>query len=94
MTLEERAREFNAQNPGVYYDLVSLARYTKARGATKCGISMLWEVLRWKRMTGTARDPEGFKLNNSYRAWYARMIMDREPDLVGFFETRRAGSDD
>jgi hypothetical protein len=35
-----------------------------------------------------------FKLNNDYRAPYARLIMRREPDLDGLFETRRSIADE
>ncbi|HEY5316508.1 MAG TPA: hypothetical protein VIJ20_00910 [Solirubrobacteraceae bacterium] len=47
---------------------------------------MLFEVLRFETGLKTEGDP--FKLNNDYRAPYARMMMEREPDLAGLFETR------
>jgi hypothetical protein len=31
---------------------------------------------------------DDFKLNNNYHSRYARLIMEREPGLDGFFETR------
>jgi hypothetical protein len=34
-----------------------------------------------------------FKLNNNYRAHYARLIMHQEPDLDGIFELRRSKAD-
>ncbi len=34
-----------------------------------------------------------FRLNNDYRALYARQLMDNEPELDGFFETRTLRSE-
>jgi hypothetical protein len=47
---------------------------------------MLFEVLRFETGLTTAGDP--YKLNNDYRAHYSRMMMEREEDLRGLFETR------
>jgi len=42
---------------------------------------------RWaKQRQGTEGDP--FRLDNDYRAGYARLMMEREADLRGLFETR------
>lgn len=78
---------FHAENPHVYVDLVRLARQAKRRDVSKIGIGMLFEVLRWGRLLQTRGDD--FKLNNNFRAYYARMIMLREPDLDGIFELRQ-----
>lgn len=82
--------EFHAANPIVYYELVRYARQAKKAGATKVGIKMLFEVLRWNVLLNTARTGnDDFKLNNNYHSYYARLIMSNEPDLEGIFETRR-----
>ncbi len=82
----ERFREFHRENPQVYDRLLGLALEWKRRGRTRCGIGMLWEVLRWQTGMETGGDP--YKLNNNYRSRYARLMMEREPELLGFFETR------
>ena len=81
--------QFHAANPHVYARLVKLARELVARGHGKIGIGMLFEVLRWHHAMTTVGDADGFKLNNNYRAMYARLIMEREADLAGSFEIRR-----
>lgn len=88
-TIEQDFWTFHAANPHVYRRLVVLARELVGRGHTKLGIGMLFEVLRWQSMLATALDHTGLLLNNSYRSYYAREIMRREPDLDGAFETRR-----
>lgn len=80
--------QFHKANPGVYIALVSLCRQAKSAGLDHCGIGMLWEVLRWDSLVGDTKDTSGYKLNNNHRSRYARLIMDQEPDFVGFFETR------
>lgn len=89
-SIEESFRRFHEENPGVYKTLVAMARQAKEVGRTKLGIGMLWEVLRWEEvLAGAPNDDGGYRLNNIYRSRYARLIMEQEPDLEGFFETRR-----
>jgi hypothetical protein len=81
--------DFHQQNPQVYTELVRLARQAKDHGKEKMGIGMLWEVMRWNIFITTTDPNSNFKLNNNYRSRYARMIMQNEWDLTGFFETRK-----
>lgn len=87
LSLEDNFRRFHAANPHVYEMLVKLARRWRRRGTGKCGIGMLYETARW--YLNLAGEGEPMHLNNNYRAFYARLMMEREPDLRGLFETRR-----
>lgn len=89
-TLDERFTAYHEANPQVYRELVSLAREVKAQGQ-KAGIGMLWEVMRWRIFFQT-KDPDGWKLNNDYRSRYARLMMEQEEDLAGFFDIRELRS--
>jgi len=80
---------FHRSEPAVYRELVWLARRLKRRGYKRGGIGMLWETMRYNRALQTGA--EDFKLNNNYRAPYARLIMSREKDLLGFFQLRERG---
>jgi CRISPR/Cas system-associated endonuclease Cas3-HD len=92
-TIEAQFRRFNALHPAVYDELVRLCREGRAAGMERVGIGMLWEVLRWKtQLRGLPALGEAFKLNNNYRSRYARLIMEREPDLADIFETRELQS--
>jgi hypothetical protein len=81
---------FHAANPGVYEALRRLALRAVDKGHTTIGIGMLWEALRWEVFVD-AVDPSQaeWKLNNSYRSRYARLLMASEPKLRFAFETRR-----
>lgn len=89
--VDQRAAAFHAENPHVYRKLRELARIAKASGATQYGIAGLFERLRWLSQIETQGDP--YRLNNSYRAFYARLLMAQEPDLRGFFVTRAEATD-
>lgn len=82
------AARFHEANPHVYAACVKIARLIKARGYQQYGIGAIWEILRFKALETTGYP---YKLNNNLRAYYARTIMTREPDLAGFFSTRAVG---
>lgn len=85
---------FHAANPWVYDALVRLARDLVERGASRVGIGMLYEVLRWQWTRSTSDPVSDFKLNNNYRSRYARLIMEQETDLAAIFHTRTLTSED
>lgn len=83
-----RAAEFHERNPRVYALLVHYAREAVRRGRSRVGIELLWNRMRWDYTVITDHGSD-FKLNQNYKAWYARRIMENEPDLADIFETRR-----
>ena len=78
--------KFHAENPDVYDELVTLSKRLADAGRKKYGIGALFEVVRFHRSIKTT-DPV-FKLNNNFRALYARLIMRDLPELEDFFEIR------
>lgn len=87
--VDAQFRAFFYDNPDVYYGLVRLAREAKSRRARKLGIWWLYAAMRWETFIRTHDASSGFKLNNNYASRYARLIMQRNPDLAGVFETRQ-----
>ena len=89
-TIQEQFLAFHAANPHVYAELRRMAINLKRQGTLRYGIGGLFEVLRWRyamQTTGSA-----FKLNNNWRSRFARLLMDNEPELADFFETRELQS--
>jgi len=82
----EAFERFHRDHPEVYTELVRLARQAVAAGRHKFGLKALWEVMRWNFWL--RRGDGEFKLNNNHAPYYSRLIMAREPDLAGVFETR------
>lgn len=85
-TIQERFEAFHKANPQVYRALVQLALSMKNSGRKKYGMKGLFEVLRWNYNITTRG--EEFKMSNDFTSRYARLIMDVEPELDGFFDTR------
>lgn len=91
-TTTQRFEAFHRANPFVYRTLVQLAReWVNRTGQRKLAIKTLYEVARWNLILETS-DAE-FKLNNSYTAFFARLIMAQEPDLAGMFDLRVSEAD-
>ena len=84
---------FHAENPHVYKRLKRLAFLLKVRGVERYGMKALWEVLRYEQAIATTAAAGSYRLNNNFTALYARLLMDEEPDLEGFFELRERRSD-
>jgi hypothetical protein len=90
LTNRERFERFDTANPHVYRRLADLALHLRGRGVKRAGMQLLYERLRW---TWLETHGEPYKLNNTYAPFYARQLMDREPLLEGFFETRASPHD-
>lgn len=88
-TIEAAFNAYHAAHPNVCDELIRMSREAKAAGRRRIGIGMLFEVLRWNAIIAGLPDPhEAYKLNNNYRSRYVRLIEERAPDLIGFFEKR------
>lgn len=91
--LQARFEEFHRRNPQVFEELVRLARGLVERGHQRFGMATLFEVLRWQSMMATTDPSSSYKLNNSYRSRYARLMKDRHPELATSIELRALHTD-
>ncbi len=92
LSKQELYERFHRVNPHVYSLVVSIARELRDDyGFRVCSINFIFQRIRWLAAIRTAND--GFKINNNYAPFYARAVMWREPDLVGFFRVRAAEAD-
>jgi hypothetical protein len=76
---------FHAANPDVYAELKDRALRLHAMGRS-FGIATIYEALRYDRMLET--DGDAFKLNNNWRAFYARLLLRDHPELRNTIHTR------
>lgn len=93
--LIQKFRDFHRAHPEMYDALLAKTRQAVGHGHRKIGMKMLVEVLHCESMleSGPAAAADNkFVLCNNYTAYYARMIMDRNPDLAGVFEVRELRS--
>lgn len=85
--------KFHARYPEVY---VLFERFTLegiAHGMDRMGAGAVWERMRWETMVRSQKsDAEQYRLNNNYRAYYARLFMERHPEYPEIFATREIHS--
>jgi hypothetical protein len=83
--------EWIERNWHVYDAAVRVARQGKRIGYDRWSVQGVLEILRWQ--TKIRENSQGpLKINHNARSGLARLIMAREPDLDGFFETRSHGA--
>src|SRR5262245_52039870 len=71
---------FHTGHPEVYRLLETLALELAHQGR-KFGVKRIYEDARWDyKLPGSDRE---FKLSNSYTAYYARLLLERNPGLKG-----------
>jgi hypothetical protein len=86
--IERDFKLFHEANPHVYAELEELARrWWEKRHPRRMGIATIYETARYNRHLST-NSPKGFKLNNNFRALYARLLIAHHPEWDGVIETR------
>jgi len=91
MTLQKKFQAFHRKNPTIEKELTKLALLAKDRGYDQYSINGLFEILRWERSMSLSQidaSEDPLKLNNSYRSFYARLIMRKNKELKNFFRVR------
>jgi hypothetical protein len=88
-----RFREFDSANPGVWELFERFALQAIATGRRRLSASLITERIRWEIYVATVSD-DGFKLNNDFRAFYARKFMKRHPEHPEIFATRSSAADE
>jgi len=90
----ERFVQFHKANPDFWHLFCRFAdsmRQVKSHYA----VASIFERVRWERdMTTTTTDDDSLKLNNDYRAYYARMYLATHLSAEKFFELRKRTSED
>lgn len=80
------AERFDHEHPEVMRRLEELAIAAVNAGRRRLSINELFEVVRYEHGLKHADQP--FRMNNNYRAFYARQLMARNARLAGMFATR------
>lgn len=86
--------QFHKAHPEVYDELLRMSLRLLQVGHKHYSIKSLIEVLRWERARIMGeRDFNKYLINNNYTAFYARLLMRKEPRLYGFFILRSSVAD-
>jgi len=78
---------FHTQNPTFYAMFLRFSREALGAGRKNLSVNLIFERIRWETTIATVSG-DGYKLNNDYRALYARKLMKDYPEFAGFFRTR------
>ena len=70
--------EYHKQNPHVYREYRRFAMQLHAAGVSRKSISMITERIRWNT---TTRGQGDFKINNTLRAGYSRLLIWNNPEF-------------
>lgn len=84
---------FHEEHPAVFREFVKLAFKMIAAGRRHYSARTIWSVMRYHRHVKTT-DSAGFKLNNNYTPYYARLFHATYPEYDAFFSTRKANADE
>ena len=87
LTPSQRFAEFHSQNPHVADLLERLAADWFAAGNSKVGVKALTEQARWA--SGLATTSEPWRINNTHVAFYADLLIQRNPDWETRIDRRR-----
>lgn len=80
--------DFHARNPHIYQLFCRFALQAAARRSRFSARTVLHRI-RWYTSVETD-DPQGFKVNDHWSPFYARLFEQDHPEHAGFFEKRRA----
>lgn len=83
-TTHEKFLRFERANPHVYARLRDVSLAMRRRGLTHWGGRAAYEIVRFQGMISTTGG-NGYKLPNVFAPHYTRLLMEREPELAGFF---------
>lgn len=89
--LEQRFREFHANNPRVYELFREFTLQAIGAGRKRYGAFAILNRIRWHVEIETRGDE--FRINNNWSPFYARLFMLDHPQHDGFFETRLSKAD-
>ena len=84
---EYRFRRFHKENPQVIQRIESIVAQLRQRGHARWGMKGIFEIIRYERALYT-HSRDRFKINNDYTPYYARLVIERNPELAGFFDLR------
>lgn len=85
--------EYHETNPQIWKAFSRKTFQTIDRGFRQFGAKAILEIIRWE--TGVAADgADGFKVNNTYAPYYARLFAVRYPEHKDFFRMRESAADD
>ena len=89
--IEKDFWKYHKEFPQVYEEMKRISLSLKRNGREYYGINAVAEIVRFNSLVTTTNKP--YKFPNTIRPLYSRLLMRQEPELMGFFKTRRRQSE-
>jgi hypothetical protein len=86
--------KFHSENPHIYEGLRRQAIRWRNANQRHGSVEFFTNILRWDHGIETQSQTDIFKINNYHKAFYARLLERRNPELQGFFQSRKSIADD
>lgn len=83
--------QFHRANPHVYEAFKRFAKEARQRRDHFAARDIIHRIRWWTEIE--SNDADGFKINNNWSPFYARLLIKDDPTFAGFFELRRAAAD-
>lgn len=83
---------YDVENPHIWKEFQNLSFKLIDRGFTKLSAELIYNQIRWLKYMQHGND--GFKLNNNFKAFYARKFMKEFPVYNNIFELRKSKFDE
>jgi hypothetical protein len=90
--MREQCSAFHREHPQVWRLFIKFTNERIQRGFKHYSVNAIFERIRWETDQADVDGNSEFKLNNNYRAFYARRFMRMKPAHEGFFRTREQTS--
>lgn len=84
--LDQAFAQFHREHPEFYAEVKRRALALHDAGAPHIGLAMIFEAIRYD--AAVRRQWDDFKCNNSWRAYYSRLLIWDHPELAEKIETR------
>ena len=91
--MKERFEKFHNEHPEVWALFIDFTFDRIRLGFEHYSVDAITQRIRWETEVGSNKLAD-FKINDHYRAFYARLFMDTYPDYKGFFRLRPQKSKD
>lgn len=83
----EKFCAYHTENPKVYEEFKKFTQKTIAKGFKNYSAKGIFELIRWHSGV-TAEQTDGFKVNNNYTSFYARLFEKEHPKHKDYFRKR------
>jgi hypothetical protein len=83
---------YDVENPHIWKEFQNLSFQLIERGFNKLSAELIYNQIRWLKYMQHGND--GFKINNNFKAFYARKFMKEFPVYNGIFELRKSKFDE